>query len=454
VRPGTDAALALCLARLCFERGYADRAFSSERCVGAQEFEQHVRAAHDLAWCARTTGLAAADIEMLAELLGRRREWLLKTGVGFGRRRNGAMSMRALCSLVAVLGKPERIHYESFACFALANHVIERPDLRPAGARADVIQQTKTGRELMSGRFSAVFVWGHNPAAVCPEADLVRAGLARSDVFTVVHEHFLTDSAQLADVVLPATMFPEHSDLYRSYGHRRLRLARRALQPARETRSNVDAFAAIARALELPRETWDVTSDGLVDELVNASTSDWSDADRAALRRGEAVKQSPRGRAGDGTPSGKVELVSAAAQRLGQPAMASYVADDAAGTTGEFWLVCAPSVHTHNSTFSYSARHRRRRGSARVVMHPSDAQRLGLADRAPVTLSNRHGRVTLALELSSNVATGIVRVDGIPIASDTPEGTSINALVSGEVSDMGDSNTLYSTRVDVHSAAR
>jgi anaerobic selenocysteine-containing dehydrogenase len=449
VRPGTDAALALALARLAYERGYADRPFLSERCLGSDEFERHVRGAHDLDWASRVTGLSQAEISDLVDLLGRSKRFLLKTGVGFGRRRNGAMSMRAVCSLVAVLGRPDRIHYESFACFGLAYDAIERPDLRPPGARRDVIVQVQTGRELASGRFGAVFVWAHDPAVVCPEARLVREGLARDDLFVVVHEQFLTETAELADVVLPATMFPEHADVYRSYGHRRMQLARKACEPPPGPRCNVDAFAAIARALDLPRETWDVTPDGLAQELIEASMQRIGADNRAALERGAAVKLVPPHEIGHGTPSGRVELVSRAAADRGQPEMASYVPDDASGTAGEFWLVCAPSVHTHNSTYSHSARHLRRRGAVPAHLHPDDAARLGLVEGARVRLSNRLGSITLHAALTTDVPRGLVRVDGLPRALDVPERVGINSLVPGEVSDLGDSNTLYSVRVEV-----
>jgi anaerobic selenocysteine-containing dehydrogenase len=164
------------------------------------------------------------------------------------------------------------------------------------------------------------------------------------------------------------------------------------------------------------------------------------------------VKFAPRHEAGHGTPSGKIELVSRAAADRGQPAMASYVEDDASGTRGAFWLVSAPSVHTHNSTFSHSARHLRRRGEHRAHLNPADAARLGLREGERVTLSNRLGRLTFVAALTDDVPHGLVRIDGLPRADDTPEGVGINALVPADVSDLGDSNTLYSTRVDVRAA--
>jgi anaerobic selenocysteine-containing dehydrogenase len=133
--------------------------------------------------------------------------------------------------------------------------------------------------------------------------------------------------------------------------------------------------------------------------------------------------------------------------------MASYVPDEGGATRGAFWLVSAPSVHTHNSTFSHSERHVKRVGEQRVKLNPLDAQRLGLVDGARATLSNQLARVSFPVEITADMPRGLVRIDGLPRAQDTLEGVGVNALVAGEVSDLGDSNTLYSTRVDV-SAAR
>lgn len=452
VKPGTDAALALGIARLAYERGYVDREFVATRCLGGETFEAHARAGHDLAWVERVTGVPSTTVSELADLLGRSQRFLLKTGVGFGRRRVGAMSMRAIASLVAVLGRPERMHYESFSCFQLEDSVIERADLRPAHARSDVIQQVKVGRELANGRFGAVFVWGHNPVVTCPESLRVRDGLAREDVFVVVHEQFLTETAELADVVLPATFSMENDDFYRSYGHRRMQRSRKACEAPSGPRSNVEAFASIAKALDLPRECWDVRAEELVDELVAASAKHLDAEQLAALDRGDPVKVAQPRVEGPGTPSGKIELVSNRAAAAGQPALATYVPDDAAGGRGRFWLVCAPSVHTHNSTFSHSARHLRRRGAVCVWLHPEDARELGIAEDDAVVLSNALASLTVRAALSDGMERGLVRIDGLPKAEDIPERIGVNALVSGETSDMGESNSLYSTRVDVRRA--
>ena len=455
IRPGSDAALALGLARLAYERGHADRAFLAEHCLGFEEFERHVRAGHDLAWVRETAGIAQEDLEHLYGVLAQSRAPFLKVGVGFTRRRVGAMSMRAVCSLAAVLGRARRVHYESMECFALETDCIDRPDLRPGGAPAPVVCHVELGQELERGRFRAVFVWGHNPAVVIPDSCRVRAGLARDDLFLVVHEHFLTETARLADVVLPATTFVEHADIYRSYGHRYLHYARRGVQPPQGPRSNVDAFGAVAAVLGLPQACHPQPAEALCEEILAASKHRFRAGDLEALRAGSPVKMVPPGgepgQNGNGwpTPSGKIELASSLAREWGQPELATHRADDACGGRGPLWLHCAPSRHTHNSTFSHSRRHVARAGPPRCFLHPADAQARAIEAGEPVRLSNERATLTLRAELSDDVPRGMVRVDGMPRAEDVPEGVGINALVAGARSDMGDGNALYSTRVEV-----
>ncbi|MCK6446636.1 MAG: molybdopterin-dependent oxidoreductase [Planctomycetes bacterium] len=452
IRPGSDAALALELARLAFERGRADRAFLERECVGADEFEAHVFASTDLERAARATGLAPERIVELARLFFDARRPLVKTGVGWTRRRHGGMSMRAVCSLAAVLGIAERVHYESFATFSLAETALEKPELRPAGSPPRSVRHVALGAALESRAYDVLFVWGHNPAVTCPDASRVRRELEKDELFVVVHEQFLTETAERADVVLPATTFVEATDVYRSYGHRYLQYSRRSCAAPGEARSNVHAFAAIARELGLPRETWDVTEEGLCEELFAASRHRLSPEQVERLRRGEPVKVTPPSRAdlgGWGTPSGKIELASDAAVRLGEPRCATYVEDRTEREHGAFWLVAAPSRYTHNSTYSHSPRHVALNGPPKVFVNPEDAAARGLADGARVRLHNRRGALTLTVAITTDMPRGLVRVDGLPRAADVPEKVGINALVAPDVSDLGDGNVLYSTRVDL-----
>lgn len=440
IRPGSDAMLALALARIAFELGFADREFLATQCNGAADFEAAATRAHDLEQCAEATGLDPQSVAALALLLRGARRPIVKTGVGFARRRNGGMSMRAVCSLAAVLGIAGRVHFESFAHFGLAEDWIVRPDLRPAGVSSATVPQVQLGKLLEEGRFRAVFVWCHNPAVVLPDSRRVRRGLAREDVFTVVHEHVLTETAELADVVLPATAFVEHEDVYRSYGHRRLQWTRPAATPRGETKSNVECFRAIARALGLRRECWEHDAHELVEGFLAANSARISGEELAALREGLPVKLHDQDFKGWGTPSGKVELAS--------PAPAAYVPDDGAGGSGEFQLISAPSIATHNSTYLYSARHRAKMGAPVCHLHPLDLERLKATAGARIVLSNAQGKLTLAARADANVPVGCIRVDGVLCGREVPEGVGINALVPPALSDLGDGNVLYSTRVD------
>jgi anaerobic selenocysteine-containing dehydrogenase len=453
IRPGTDAALALVLARIAFELGFADRDFLDSQCIGAAAFETHVRSHIDLVEASEITGLPVRDIAELASLLQRSRRPFFKLGVGWTRRRNGAMSMRAVCSLAAVLGRADRVHYESFAHFNLAEDAMIRPDLRPPGAPNRPVKQVEIGPLLARGAFKATFVWCHNPAVTLPDTRAVRAGLSRDDLFVVVHEHFLTETAELADVVLPATMFVEHADVYRSYGHRVMQRAREAARPPHGPKSNVETFASIARALGLRRETWEADADALCDELIEASRARLTDAEIERLRAGHPVKLHAIDHSDWGTPSGKIELVSDAARAKGQPAIATYVPDDAAGDRGAFWLIGAPSVHTHNSTFAHSERHVRKEGPPRCHVHPGDARDLGLADGAMACLSNARGKITLPVVTTCDVPRGSIRVDGLPRARDVRERIGLNALTSSAISDLGDGNVMFSAKVDVSAAS-
>ncbi len=448
IRPGTDAALALSMARMVFERGWVDRAFLEEQCRGADAFEDHLLTAPSVEEAAGICGVTAESIEELALVLHRARKPFLRTGSGWTRRTNGAMGMRAVCSLAAVLGHADRVHYESAEFFGLAEDVIERPDLRE-GPEPPRVHQVEIGRELCAGRFRAGLVWGHNPAVTLPDSGAVRKGFARDDFFLVVHDAFLTETARQADVVLPATMFVEHSDVYRSYGHRVVQYGRKVVPPRGEVRSNVAAFGALGRALGLPAECHETDVDGLCEELLRASVDRFGEGVLERLFAGEPVKLEAPRRDGWGTPSGKVELHSESAKAVGQPPMATWVPERATGGGGRFSLVCAPSKHTHNSTYSQSERHLERAGQPCCYLNPIDAVELSMGEGDLASLSNELGKLTFPVRLTDDTPRGLVRVDGMPRSQDVPEGFPLNLLNDATRSDLGDGITYFSTRVEI-----
>ncbi|MEM7518997.1 MAG: molybdopterin-dependent oxidoreductase, partial [Planctomycetota bacterium] len=296
--PGSDAALALGLASRAFEERAADLAYLKEHCHGAAEFRAEVAGAWPLERVAEITGLKKDAVQALSDRLHCARLPIIKAGIGFARRRVGGQSMRAIASLAATLGHGERLFFQTGDHFGLDDTAIVRPELRTAPLR-EPVSQVGLGRILEEGAFRAAFVWGHNPAATLPDSGRVRRGLARDDLFLVVHELFMTETAKLADVILPATALTEHSDVFRSYGHRTIQVCWRSTETLAEEKSNVDCFSAIGRALgftgangfadERQGEAFNVDEDVIVGDFLARNRRRFTDGEYRKVLEGEPV---------------------------------------------------------------------------------------------------------------------------------------------------------------------
>jgi anaerobic selenocysteine-containing dehydrogenase len=294
----------------------------------------------------------------------------------------------------------------------------------------------------------AMYVWASNPAAVAPDQNAVLRGLAREDLFTVVHERFLTDTARYADVLLPATFSVEHADLYRSYGHYALQRARPAAPPPGEARSNWDTFRALAGALGLDEPLFALDADGVIEALL-AQPSPWLEGlDRAALDAGAPVKLTlppgPRWR----TPSGKVELLNPAHPEPLPRCLPSHA--DAGGLP--LRLQTTPSLYALNSTFMDRDDLAERRGPPRVQLSPRDAAARGLADGDRAIAWNEQGEVLLRAAVAPGVPDGVALVEGVHWARDTEGGRNVNVLTSPRLTDEAGGSTFYDNRIDVRRA--
>lgn len=463
LHPGTDAALALGLASRAFDQRAADLEYLKRECEGAAEFRAEVAGAWPEQRTCEITGLSQEDFRRLSDRLHTAQKPIVKAGIGFARRRNGGESMRAIASLAATLGQSDRLFFQTGDHFGLEDSLLAREDVRSAPAPPPV-SQVGLGRVLDEGAFRAAFVWGHNPAATLPDSVRVRRGLARDNLFLVVHELFMTETAQLADVVLPATALTEHSDVFRSYGHRSLQVSWRSTKVAAEERSNVNCFSSIGRALGFTGEAgfpdkrqgpmFEVDEDVLVGDFLAMNRERFTDEEYFAVLQGTPVKLTAPTFDDRGTPSGKIELVSEAAERLGAPRVATYVPDDGAHMKGTFQLISAPSTATHNSTYLHVARHRERLGIPLAYLHPADAGAAGVAEGGGVTVRSEFGAITLTAKFDEDAPRKTVRIDGFVNESLVPEGQGVNALTSPEVSDLGGGNVLYSARVEIEAAPK
>src|SRR5436190_11749554 len=260
VRPGTDAALALAVMHVLVAEGRVDHGYIARATLGFDRLAEHLRAYSPEA-VAPIVGLDAETIVRFARRYGATPRTFIRVGIGLSRHENGAMTCRTLACLPALTGAYADPHggalLSTGGAYGFDYSVLERPDLMPTPAPR-MINMIQLGRALtdraMSPPVRALYVYSSNPAAVCPNQTLVLKGLEREDLFTVVHEQVMTDTAHYADLVLPATTSMEHLDLYRSFGQLTLQLAHPVLPPQGEAKSYWDAFGLLARALGVATE--------------------------------------------------------------------------------------------------------------------------------------------------------------------------------------------------------
>ena len=313
VRPGSDGALCLGLMHLLAREGLAAEGFLAAEAQGWPELKAAVLADHPPARTAALTGLDEATLLELARALAEARAPVIRIGEGLSRYGNGAMNVRSIAALAAVSGvmsKGGGFYWGASSSAAFPLGAFTRPDFMARPTRTiNMVRLGHALNELDAPRVMSICVYASNPAAVAPDQNAVLRGLAREDLFTVVHERFLTDTARFADVLLPATTSLEHADLYRSYGHYVVQRARPAVPPLGEALPNWELFRRLARAFGFEGAPFDLDADGVIDLLL-ATPSPWRDGfDLAALDAGRPVTLTPPPGPRWRTPSGKVELL-------------------------------------------------------------------------------------------------------------------------------------------------
>lgn len=447
-RPGSDGALALGIMHLLVVEGLVDRAFISRRVQGFEELAERVLPQYGPGRVSALTGLPAAEIEAMAREFGRARAPFIRIGSGLSRYANGAMTVRTIVCLPALTGAYGRpgggclIGTSSSQAFDLGP--LTREDLLARPTR--VVNMNRLGEALTSLQppVLSLYVYSSNPAAVAPDQNAVLAGLAREDLFTVVHERFMTDTARFADVVLPATSSLEHPDLYRAYGHYGVQRVEPAIPPVGESRSNWEVFQLLARAMGFDEPIFRKSTRELVDALLDAP-SPWREGlDRAALDAGETVElRVPRN--GFGTPSGRIEILN---PQLSRPLPEWLPTHEESGRL-PFRLMTGASVYSLNSTFGEREDLRLKRRGMRLAMNPADAAERGLADGQGVLAWNDLGEVAFDLELSGKVPRGVVVAEGVFWSAHAPGERTVNALTSQRLTDEAGGSTFYDNRVDV-----
>ena len=470
VRPGTDGALALAMMHVLVTEGLVDRDYIERATLGFDALADHVKR-YPPEEMASIVGLPADTIVRFARRYGATRRAFIRAGIGLSRHDNGGMTCRTIACLPALTGAYADPHggalLSSGGAFELDLAAFERPDLMTAPSR--VINMIQLGRALtdpaLAPPVKALYVYSSNPAAVCPNQELVLRGLAREDLFTVVHEQVLTDSAHYADLVLPATTSMEHLDVYRSFGQFYLQLAEPVIQPPGEARSNWDVCAALARAIGLPAAEAHYARGP--EAAVGAALAGGGPSVRAVtwerLRAEKSVRlELPRPYLpfadGAPTPSGKVEFVAAGLARQGLPALPTWtplLEGPQRGDVERYPLQCIvpPNRFFLNSSFSQSERLRRRQGTPTVMLNAADAAARGIADGDAVRVESARGAARFTARVTDATRAGVVVIEGIWWHRFHPGGRGVNVLTDDRTADMGGGPAFHSNLVEITRAS-
>lgn len=455
VRPGTDGALACAVMHVLFRDGYADRDYLARYSDCPDELEVHLRS-RDPAWASGITGLSVDEIEEFARLVGTTPRTFFRLGYGFARQRNGAANMHAASCIATVTGAWRHegggAFHNNGAIFHWRKTLIEGIDaLDPKVRRLD---QSQIGRVLTGDAealrhgppVTAMLIQNTNPVSVAPEQDLVKAGFAREDLFVCVHEQFMTETAAMADIVLPATMFMEHDDLYQAGGQQTIQFGPKLVDPPGECRSNHDVIVGLAQRLGAEHRGFTMSPREIVAWTLEASQ--WGTLED--LEAGRFIDAQP-GFAqahyleGFGYRDGKFRFrpdwAKIPAPNDGpmgpwadMPSLPDHWAvTEEATPEHPFRLATSPARNFLNSTFTETPTSRGKEGGRpEVMIHPADAADLGIAAGDLVRLSNQRGEVFLHAQLFDGLRRGVLIAESIWPNAAHVGGKGINTLTGAD----------------------
>ncbi|HEY1299068.1 MAG TPA: molybdopterin-dependent oxidoreductase, partial [Stellaceae bacterium] len=455
IRIGTDAALALGVMHILARDGLCDRDYLARHTVGFDRLEAEILPRFRPESVAAATGLALADIERFAALYGGATAPFIRLGEGMTRLARGGEALRAVALLPGVTGAYARkgggaLLMTAASC-ALDYDVVRKPS-GPAETRN--VNHLRLGEALLTMAdppIRALFVAANNPAVTCPDAGKVRRGLARDDLFTVVHDPFLSVTARYADIVLPAATYLETEDLYRAYGTYYLQYAPCAVEPQGEAWPNFRLAQALAQRLGLTDPVFRMAPDEIAAAMLRGAKGAAAAIDPESVRAAGPVYIGPQDGQEFRTPSGKLEFYSAQMAAAGLSAMPDWRPDLEEERQRMRWplrLLTAPGYFQSHTTFSGVEFLRRREGPPYCVMHPEEAQARGLADGERVRLFNDNASIGLVLRIGDEVQPGVVLVPGQRPDADAAAGT-VNMLCADRFTDLGDGATYQSTFLDI-----
>ncbi|GLB59555.1 molybdopterin oxidoreductase family protein [Cytobacillus sp. NCCP-133] len=454
IKPGTDAALALGMMHILFAENMEDQDFLQKYTVGHEELRDHV-GQYDPATVSAITGVPIKDIYKLARIYGDTSPSFIRIGNGPQHHDNGGMCIRTISCLPAITGqwllKGGGAIKGNSGYLAFNTSALQRPDLQEQ-KNTRIINMNQLGHSLieLEKPVKSLYVYGTNPAVVAPEGNKVRQGLMREDLFLVVHDLFLTETAKFADIVLPAASSYENMDLYSSYWHHYMQIQQPVMKPFGESKSNVEVFRLLAAGMGYDEQAFQETEEEMIEKALDFPANPFiEEINLETLKEKQFIKAKTKplfpGRLL--TPSGKIELYSQRMKDAGYPPLPEYIALEEQGNY-PYLFVPAPNHNFLNSTFSNNEKHVQLEKEPRLHINAKDAERTGIKNGDRVRVWNERGECELKAAVGELVLPGVVVSQGL--WADMP-GTQqlVNSLTPDRLSDMGGGAVFFSGRVNV-----
>jgi anaerobic selenocysteine-containing dehydrogenase len=454
LRPGTDGALACAVMHVLFRDGYADWDYLYHYTDDPHGLETHLESRTPV-WASQITGLKVEEIEAFAALIGKTKRSFFRLGYGFSRQRNGSVNMHAALSIPAVTGAWQYegggAFHSNSGIFHMNKTLIEGLDVADRSIRQ--LDQSQIGRILTGDPVAlqngppvkALLIQNTNPLCVAPEQTLVKQGFAREDLFTCVHEQFMTETAQMADIVLPATMFMEHDDLYQGGGHQHILLGPKLINPPEECRSNHEVLQGLAARLGAQHPGFGLKPRELIDQTLQVSgwgtlqdleASKWIDAqppfETAHFLNGFGHVDKKFHFRPD-WQNAKIKHNGLMGPHETLPEFPDYWAVNEEATSDyPFRLATSPARNFLNSSFTETPTSQAKEDKPKVIIHPEDAAIYAICEGDRVTLFNHRGRVTLTAQLIDVAQRGVLIAESVWPNHAHEGGSGINTLTGAD----------------------
>lgn len=465
--PGTDAALALGMMHVIFAEGLEDADYLERYTIGAKALRERAQE-YGPERVAVLCGLEAETIVRLARTYASVKPSVIRLNYGMQRHAGGGMAARTVACLPAVVGAwrdtAGGILLSTSGTFPLNYDALERRDLMPR-LLPRTLNMSALGDALLKVNdppVRALYVYNSNPAAVAPDQSSVLEGLRREDLFTVVHEQFMTDTADYADIVLPATTQLEHFDLHKAYGHLYLTINEPAIPPQHEAKSNSDVFRLLAARLEFTEECFKDSDEEIARQALSSGHPALAGITLEELRARGWVRLNlpeefaPFAEGKFPTPSGKCELVSESMAAAGLPAVPEFTrpkesVESAPELAARYPLaLISPAAHAFlNSSFANLPKQLRQESRPFIEIHPDDAAARGISSGDAVRAFNERGACELAAVVTTRARPGVVVSPSVWWNKLSPGKTNINQLTSQVLTDMGGGATFYDALVEI-----